>query len=1307
MSNGRVQAILKWLWLGALAALALGFGGEGRASGMGAQERGGRIHKVIALPGEIEALQPGMSLWHDYGGFALYRVTDEALSGLSAAGGGRWRLADEMDWILLDAHPFDTQTGAPRLPGLAGAPEPAGPALQLVQFVGPIKPEWLAAIEAAGARPVHYIAHNAYLVWADAPARSRLSGLAGAKDFLQYSAPYGPDFKLGPTLRERAGDPQQVLDVVIQMVRHPASGASERVIAGLALEAEATWTPVLAFQNARVRLRAADLAAVVALPDVYWIGERLPRRLFDEVQGQILAGNLEPGHSGPAGPGYLAWLESLGFSQDPADYPVVDIVDDGIGDGTLDSGDATLHVLGQPANPSRLAYLGNCTSAADGGGPDGHGHLNASIAGGYDSRAGAPFQDEGGYRPGLGINPFGRLAGTRIFAADYDISRCGGMDTGVIRASYLAGGRISSNSWGCADCSGTYDESSQAYDVAARDALPEVAGNQPVTFLFAAGNEGPNPGTISSPGNAKNVITVGASENDRPGWTDGCGVQSSGADDAMDVADFSGRGPAPGGRVKPEVVAPGTHVQGTASTNAAYSGDSVCNRYFPPGQQVFAASTGTSHATPAVAGIASLIHYWLRATYGLEDASPAMIKAYLVAHPTYLTGAGAGDLLPSNAQGFGMPNLALAFDEAARYLVDQTAVLDNPGETWTLELRVADPNRPVRVVLAYTDQAGAIGTSPQVNDLDLRVQAGGDTYLGNRFSGAWSLPGGAPDDRNNLEAVFLEAGLQGSLVLSVLAANLPGDGIPNFGDVTDQDFALVCYNCVQTALWAEPGAQQACTWRAEDLEYAITVDDVLGFDSPVTLQASGQPPGSALGFDPNPVTPPGTSRMTLSNLAAAPAGSYRIDLAGSDADTIHRAPLWLHLFDALPGQPSLLAPADGAGSQPLRPTLSWSAAAQAGGYTLELASDPGFLQIVETRSGLQETFYVPRAALSPNRQYYWRVWATNACGEGESSPAFRFSTLPLPGECPLGTAPAVLYATDVDQGTAGWNAGSAPVTWEISDVRAHSGAEAFLATDVNFTSDQRLTSPPIALPSGLEPLVLEFWNYQEIERDSASDLCYDGALLEISLDGGRSWAQVPNEQLLTDPYDAPVNAAFNNPLGGRYAWCGNPQDWLNSVVALDSYAGQRVQFRFRLGTDNSVGQEGWYVDDVVVHGCEPAEAGGVSLSPDQAGEGQPGQVLRYPFAITNRGASAERFLLAASGAWQVDLSQAESGLLQPGESVLVSLSVSIPKDAGEGAEETITLEAVSATDPAVRAQARATTRVRWRRLFLPYLPHQH
>ena len=176
-----------------------------------------------------------------------------------------------------------------------------------------------------------------------------------------------------------------------------------------------------------------------------------------------------------------------------------------------------------------------------------------------------------------------------------------------------------------------------------------------------------------------------------------------------------------------------------------------------------------------------------------------------------------------------------------------------------------------------------------------------------------------------------------------------------------------------------------------------------------------------------------------------------------------------------------------------------------------------------------------------------------------------------------------LYSTDFESGDAGWAHSGISDTWVLTGTRAHSGVQSFHAKDLAWVSDQRLASPQVALPAGLSDLTLQFWNHQTLESNGSA--CWDGGILEVSTDGGGGWTQVTSG-LLTDPYNGVVNNGSGNPLGGLDAWCGDPQDWLNSVVDLNAYAGQSVNFRFRLGSDTIFGEEGWYIDDVVVQGCE-------------------------------------------------------------------------------------------------------------------------
>jgi bacillopeptidase F (M6 metalloprotease family) len=138
-------------------------------------------------------------------------------------------------------------------------------------------------------------------------------------------------------------------------------------------------------------------------------------------------------------------------------------------------------------------------------------------------------------------------------------------------------------------------------------------------------------------------------------------------------------------------------------------------------------------------------------------------------------------------------------------------------------------------------------------------------------------------------------------------------------------------------------------------------------------------------------------------------------------------------------------------------------------------------------------------------------------------------------------------------------------------------------------------SPSIALPTGEAPLTLQYWNRRGMEANGATG-CYDGGILEASTNGGSTWTQVGSASLLTDPYTGPISTSFSNPLGGLQAWCGTTE-WVQSIVDVSAMAGQNVQFRFRLGSDTSVGADGWYLDDVKVQSCAGGEPVQYTITP--------------------------------------------------------------------------------------------------------------
>jgi uncharacterized repeat protein (TIGR01451 family) len=140
----------------------------------------------------------------------------------------------------------------------------------------------------------------------------------------------------------------------------------------------------------------------------------------------------------------------------------------------------------------------------------------------------------------------------------------------------------------------------------------------------------------------------------------------------------------------------------------------------------------------------------------------------------------------------------MAFDGVPRILRDQVSgdKFTATGQTRTFIGTITDSTKPFRVTLAWTDAPGATSGSASKNDLDLTVTVGGNTYKGNVFGGSFSTTGGVADNQNNVESVFLPAGFSGRFTITVSAANINSDGVPNEAPALDQDFALVVYNAL-------------------------------------------------------------------------------------------------------------------------------------------------------------------------------------------------------------------------------------------------------------------------------------------------------------------------------------------------------------------------------------------------------------------------------------------------------------------------------------------------------------------------------
>jgi Subtilase family/Viral BACON domain len=874
-----------------------------------------RFHKVIidhqdtAIYQELARLS-AIREQIDYGSFKLLVVDEEALGGREALRSMQISTSDRQNLIFLNDYVLDTSNAEPlavELPAdlrqtsmaearSTGAAPPGR--IYIVQFVGPVMDDWLKTLKDTGAEIVAYIPNNAYVVRTDARAAYGIWRLKDRYSFVQWVGDYQGAFRIAPGLRAaRELGNQPYVKVTVQVIESPEGRLT---VDNLKRYSQQFFgeSRVMNYHNVTVTIPVSQLAALANDDSVFAVEPATERVRLDEAQGQIVAGNLT-GNS-PSGPGYLAWLASKGFDSSQFNSLAINVVDD------------AYSLTGHPDLPAgRIAFQNNPTLQT--GPQGGHGFLNAHIIGGFNNSTGSLFEDALGFNYGLGIVPWARVGVTAIFGP--------GTFNPIAYEStaYNQGSRISSNSWGFIGLY-DYDAFAQAFDSIVRDAQSGTAGNQQLTVVFSAGNDGPASNTVTSPATAKNVITVGASENVRQTGADGCGVPNAGADSANDIIGFSSRGSVNSaggdGRVKPDIVAPGTHIEaGVPQSN--YDGSSVCNPFFPPGQTLYGWSSGTSHSAPAVAGGAALV-YQDFLNKGVSVPSPAMVKAVLMNSAAYMTGTGAGGNLPSNSQGMGRMDLGRAFDGSQRILVDQTQVFGSTGETYTATGSVATSTQPFRVTLAWTDAPGSTVGAPWVNNLDLEVTIGGQTYRGNVFSGANSATGGTADIRNNAESVFLPAGVSGNFTVTVRGTNIAGDGVPGNADTTDQDFALVIYNATsdvstspaigvnpsslsftataggndpasQTISITNPGAG-TLNWTASDDATWLSVDPASGV-APSTLTASVSIAGLPVGTYNGAITIGATGatnsplRVPVTLTVGPPGGSELIMNGGFEGST--------------------------------------------------------------------------------------------------------------------------------------------------------------------------------------------------------------------------------------------------------------------------------------------------------------------------------------------------------------------------------------------------------------------------------------
>lgn len=707
----------------------------------------------------------------------------------------------------------------------------------LLQFIGPVKQEWKYELESMDVKFYFSVPSFAFLI------KTKGNNLSAIKEkrFVRTAGYIPPFLKVNKDILDNlqefndiniAATKELDLDKFVSSIGFSKSAVSYSVVG------EYSFLTVN-------KLPASKLANVYNNPDVLSVTKVEPVKIFNAEAAQVV--NIRDEHD-------FNNVNGLDGTDE-----IVAVADTGLCNGdpsTLHPGLPYSKIVAThfyPGIAGNTDWADNSTS---------HGtHVSGTILGtGTGSGAGGRFK---GMAPGAQLvmqslkvpgNP------NALAFPSYDI---------LFGDAYEDGARIHNDSWGGGPVGG-YSTSSQLIDA-------YLWENKDFIAVFAAGNNASN---ITTQGTAKNVVTVGASRNNKGGAYY----------DPLTMASFSCKGPIHDRRIKPDVVAPGQYLKSTFKDGG------------------YKEMSGTSMATPVVAGSLALIreYYRTKAIPSVAKPPSALLKATLINGCFYenLRDHNGNTLYLGNfTSGWGRIDVkeSLYPEEGKLKFYNETAGLLT-GNKKEYYLDSYTDFVPLKATLVWTDPPGAPKqsndpTKDLVNDLDLKIIGPGNIeYHGNKFKSNANYSMVNPIDYdaiNNVEGINIDSPSTGSYKIEVIGKNVP-EG--------PQPFALVISGAVvegepppppvlpEIELKVIPGTRTVI--KGQQTSYTARVVSKGGASGAVNISLSfgiGSPSSVGITYTitPNPVNlPAGGSAealIVMNTSQITPNGDYGIDVNATSA----------------------------------------------------------------------------------------------------------------------------------------------------------------------------------------------------------------------------------------------------------------------------------------------------------------------------------------------------------------------------------------------------------------------------------------
>lgn len=185
--------------------------------------------------------------------------------------------------------------------------------------------------------------------------------------------------------------------------------------------------------------------------------------------------------------------------------------------------------------------------------------------------------------------------------------------------------------------------------------------------------------------------------------------------------------------------------------------------------------------------------------------------------------------------------------------------------------------------------------------------------------------------------------------------------------------------------------------------------------------------------------------------------------------------------------------------------------------------------------------------------------------------------------------PASSRTDSVEGSETAWQLGGRDAAAVWSRKEAAPGDHEWHGEDLGNPSDTWLESPDLQVStSGALKLTFLHSHDFEVGEDRGGLTYFDGAVIELTSNDGTSWTDVAT--LANPGYAGTIDGTSGNVLAGRQALVGrNPSYPDKDRVTLDlgtSLAGMTVRVRFRIGTDQAAGGQGWALDNLSFAGID-------------------------------------------------------------------------------------------------------------------------